>query len=215
VAPVGSSWNNGFYTYPGGVYAISFKAVDNIGVTSTQFVLVKDGVDVLTQPGTAMSGLKDFYLGEMTIPANAVGTYGIRFEAYDAAGNKYSWFSPGSATIVSTPVYLGGAIVTKTGDPDKLAVGDVFTCDLGTWANNSNLNTPPTCEWVTNGPRVRGTSYTITSEMTALASYSFNVILRLSGNAQLDGYWISYYRQVSGGLETKSDISLYTKTFTK
>jgi hypothetical protein len=169
----------------------------------------------LTQPGSALSGSKDFYIGEMTIPTNATGTYGIRFEAFDAAGNKYSWLSSGSPIIVTTPVYSGGANVTKSGDPEKLAVGDIFTCNIGNWGNNNNPNTPVSCEWVTNGPRVRALTYTITSDMLTLSSYTVKVILRLSGNSQVDGSWIVYYMQMPGGLETKSDIDLYNKTFTK
>jgi hypothetical protein len=177
--------------------------------------VVKSGVDVVEQDGVAMPGLKDFYSATLTMPSNATGVYGVRFEAFDAAGNKYSWLSSPTPTIVTAPVYLGGANVTKSGDPDKLAVGDVFTCNIGNWANNNNPNTPVSCEWVTNGPRVRGLTYTITSEMLALSSYTVKVILRVSGNSQVDGYWIGWYRQVPGGLEGKSDLDLYNKTFTK
>jgi hypothetical protein len=177
-------------------------------------VLVKNGIDVLTQAGSAIPGLTDFYSANMTIPSNASGVYEMRFEAFDAAGNKYSRQFSGATTIVTTPVYLGGGSVTKSGDPDKLSAGDVFTCNIGNWAN-TNPNTPATCEWVTPGPRVRGTTYNITSEIAALSSYSFMVILRLSGNSEINGYWITWYRQVPGGLETKSDLDLYNKVFTK
>jgi hypothetical protein len=162
-----------------------------------------------------MDGLQDFYIGVMTIPADATGTYGIRFEAFDAAGNKYSWLSADATSIVTTPVYLGGASVTKTGDPNKLALGDVFTCSIGNWANNTNPNTPVSCEWVTSGPRVRALSYTVTSQMTVLSKYGFNVILRLSANSQIDGAWSVYYEQEPGGLARASAIVLYTKVFQK
>lgn len=121
----------------------------------------------------------------------------------------------GSPTVVTTPVYLGGASVTKSGDPSKLAEGDVFTCNIGNWANNTNPNNPVTCEWSTSGPRTRATTYLITKEMLATNPFGVTVILRLSGNSQNDGYFITYYYQVPGGLETRSDITLYSKTFSK
>jgi len=193
---------------------VTFKATDNVGVTKVQIVLTKAG-DVLTTLAQPLVGFPDFYQAKFNMPLDASGSYGIRFEAFDAAGNKYSFSSSPTPVMTNLPVYLGGASVTKSGDPNVLASGDVFTCNIGNWGNNSNINTPVTCEWVTNGPRVRALTYTITSEMAALSSYSFNVILRVSGNSQIDGYWISYFMQMPGGLEAKSDIGLYNKTFTK
>jgi secreted trypsin-like serine protease len=212
--PIGSNWNSPGYTYPSGTYTTSFKATDNVAVTRTQFVLVKNGIDVLTQAGSAIPGQTDFYSASMTIPSNASGVYEIRFEAFDAAGNKYSRQISGATTIVTTPVYLGGSNVTKSGDPNKLSAGDIFTCNIGNWVN-TNPNTPVTCEWVTPGPRVRGTTFNVSTEIAALSSYSFMVILRLSGNSQIDGYWITWFMQVPGGLESKSDLDLYNKVFTK
>jgi secreted trypsin-like serine protease len=213
-SPVGSNWSSPSYSYPGGSVTVSFKATDNIGVTKAQIVLTK-GADVLTTPAEPLVGFPDFYKATFNMPSNASGSYGIRFEAFDAAGNKYSFSSSPTPVMTDLPVYLGGASVIKSGDPNKLASGDVFTCNIGNWGNNSNVNTPVTCEWVTGGPRVRGLTYTITNEMAALTSYWFNVILRVSGNSQVDGYWINYFMQMPGGLEGKSDISLYSKTFTK
>ena len=213
-APVGSSWGSPALSYPGGTVTVTFKATDNVAVTKAQVVLTKGG-DVLTTVAEPMPGLQDFYKAVFTMPSDASGSYGIRFEAFDAAGNKYSFLSTPTPEITNLPVYLGGASVTKSGDPNVLASGDVLTCNIGNWANNSNPNTPVTCEWVTSGPRVRALSYTVTSEMAAASSYAFNVILRVSGNSQIDGYWISYFMQTTGGLETKSDIGLYSKTFTK
>jgi hypothetical protein len=51
--------------------------------------------------------------------------------------------------------------------------------------------------------------------MAAASTYGIKVILRLSGNTQIDGYWINYFMQMPGGLETKSDIDLYNKVFIK
>jgi hypothetical protein len=213
-APVGSSWGSPALSYPGGSVTVTFKATDNVAVTKAQVVLTKAG-DVLTTVAQPMSGSPDFYKAVFNMPTDASGSYGIRFEAFDAAGNKYSFLSTPTPVMTSLPVYLGGASVNKSGDPNVLASGDVFTCNIGNWGNNSNVNTPVTCEWVTSGPRVRALSYTITSEMAALSSYSINVILRVSGNSQIDGSWINYFMQMPGGLETKSDIALYNKTFTK
>jgi hypothetical protein len=177
-------------------------------------VLVKNGIDVVTQAGSSFPGLTDFYTASMTIPSNASGVYEMRFEAFDASGNKYSRQFSGATTIITTPVYLGGGSVTKSGDPNKLVAGDIFTCNIGNWVN-TNPNTPATCEWVTPGPRVRGTTYNITSEIAALNTYWFTVILRLSGNRELDGYWINWYKQGPGGLESNSDTTFYNKVFTK
>jgi hypothetical protein len=222
-APVASNWNNASYTYPGGAYTISFKATDDVGVSRVQFVLVKSGVDVVTQPGSPMNGLQDFYIGVMTIPADATGTYGIRFEAFDAAGNVYSWLSAGSPSIITTPVYLGGATVTKTGDPNKLALGDVFTCSIGNWANNTNPNTPVSCEWVTTpyrviatgqlAPKTRGQTHTVTSDMLTLLTYSVRVILRVSGDIQVNDSWVYWHIQLPGGLERRIDLDVYNKLF--
>lgn len=213
-APVGSSWGSPALSYPGGTVTVTFKATDNVGVTKAQVVLVKSG-DVLTAVAEPMAGLADFYKAVFTMPSDASGSYGIRFEAFDAAGNKYSFLSTPTPEITNFPVYLGGASVTKSGDPNVLASGDVFTCNIGNWANNSNPNTPVTCEWVTSGPRVRALSYTVTSEMAAATTYAVNAILRVSANSQIDGAWTTYFKQEPGGLETNSSISLYEKVFRK
>jgi hypothetical protein len=193
---------------------VSFKATDNIGVSKVQMVLTKAG-DVLTTLAEPMVGFPDFYKATFNMPSDASGSYGIRFEAFDAAGNKYAFSSSPTPVMTNLPVYLGGASVAKTGDPNKIAVGDVFTCTLGQWANTSNPNNPVTCEWVTGGIRGRSLTYTITADMVAMPIFGITTILRVSGNSQIDGYWINYWQQVTGGLEAKSDITPYSKTFTK
>ena len=211
-APVGSSWGSPALSYPGGTVTVTFKATDNVGVTKAQVVLVKSG-DVLTVVAEPMAGLQDFYKAVFTMPSDASGSYGIRFEAFDAAGNKYAFLSTPTPEITNFPVYLGGASVTKSGDPNVLAEGDVFTCNIGNWANTSNANTPVACGWV--GMGVRGRTYTVTSEVAAASVMAINIILRVSANSQIDGAWINYFMQMPGGLETKSSISLYEKVFRK
>ena len=154
----------------------------------------------------------------IALPSDAIPTspsaFTLRFEAFDAAGNKGS-ANLSVSTITDRPTYISGANVTKTGDPNKLAVGDVFTCNIGNWLFKNESKFPITCEWVTSGPRVRALTYTITNEMMAMSSYAIRAILRVSGNTQIDGYWINWYVQVPNGYEGKSDLDLYNQTFTK
>jgi hypothetical protein len=200
-APVGSSWNNAYLAYPGGPYTVSFKVTDNVGVSRVQFVLVKSGVDILTQAGTSMSGLTDFYSGVITIPSNATGVYGIRFEAFDAAGNKYSWFSNGSPTIVSAPVYTSGRSFSTTSLPTgRVKAGDTFTCEIGSWANLT-ANFEPTCLWTIQdtGVQVEGRVFTVTQALAESSNKLLGLAIRvknITNNTVAPGYI-----QVPGGLE--------------
>lgn len=202
-APVGSSWNNGAFAYPGGSYTASFKVTDNVGVTKVQFVLVKGGVDVLTQPGVSISGLADFYSGTMTIPSNATGTYGIRFEAFDSAGNKYSWLSNGSPTIVSNPVYLGGASYSTTSSPTgRVKVGDTFSCNSGNWANLGSRY-QIFCLWSnwTTGAQYEGPVFTVTQAL-AEATTNKTISVTLKIRDAVSGTIVGGYIQEPGGLGT-------------
>jgi hypothetical protein len=200
--PVGSSWNSGFFGYAGGTYTPSFKAIDNVGVSRTQFVLVKNGADVLTQAGAAIPGLSDFYSGAMTLPSDGTGKYEIRFEAYDAAGNKYSWTSTGGAlTIVNTPVYLGGASYSTTSDPSgRVKVGDTFSCNSGSWAQ---LGTKyrVVCLWTnwTTGAQFEGPVFTVDQPLVdATSNKTISFTLRLRD--AVSGAVVGGYTQEPGGL---------------
>ena len=203
---------------PGGSFFVQFKATDNIGVSSTRAILLKNNVEISTTACSIHSSLPLFYLCSIALPVDAIPSspsiFTLRFEALDAAGNKGS-ANLSVSTITDKPTYISGANVTKTGDPDKLAVGDVFTCNIGVWLYRNESKFPVTCEWITSGPRVRALTYTITSEMMALSTYAISTKLRVSANTQIDGSWVAWYIQTGGGYEVKSDLDLYSKAFNK
>jgi len=201
--PVGSSWNSGFYGYAGGAYTVSFKATDNVGVTGTQFVLVKNGSDIATQVGAPMPGSKDFYSGTFTLPIDATGVYGIRFEAFDAAGNKYSWTSSGALTIVTTPVYLGGASYSTTSSSDgRVKAGDTFSCNVGNWANLGSKY-QIVCLWSnwTTGAQFEGPVFTVAQSLVdATSNKTLGLTLRIRDTST--GAVAGGYAQEPGGLAT-------------
>ena len=150
-----------------------------------------------------MSGLQDFYSGTMTIPQGATGTYGIRFEAFDAAGNKYSWLSNGSPNIVSNPVYLGGATYSTTSSPTgRVKAGDTFSCNVGNWVN-LGTKYQIVCLWSnwTTGAQYEGQTFTVTQALVdATTSKTIGLIIRIKDTTI--GAVAGGYVQEPGGLAT-------------
>jgi hypothetical protein len=139
----------------------------------------------------------------MTIPSDATGTYGIRFEAFDAAGNKYAWLSNGSPTIVTQPVYLGGRSFSTTSESiGRVKAGDTFTCDVGNWVN-LKPNLSPTCLWTNQetGEQYQGPVFTVSQALVdSTRSKTLGLAIRIidkNTNTVVSGYI-----QGPGGLET-------------
>jgi hypothetical protein len=150
-----------------------------------------------------MSGLQDFYSGTMTIPTDASGTYGIRFEAFDAAGNKYSWFSNGSPAIVTLPVYLGGVTFSTTSSPTgRVKAGDTFNCGIGNWAN-LGTQYQVVCLWSnwTTGAQLEGPVFTVDQSLVdAVSNKTISFSLRIKNIST--GAVVGGYAQSPGGLES-------------
>jgi hypothetical protein len=216
IAPEGSSWNVPSAVYPGGAITVSFKATDNVGVTSATAILLRGSEEVSRHSMSRMPALADFYSASVTFPANASGSYGMRFEALDAAGNKYSREFANTNSIIDKPVYSGaGHAVTKSGSTETVSAGDIFTCNVGDWLYKLDSRYPITCEWVTTSGNYRGTTLTITSAMLTIDFYTVRVILRVNDGSPVTGAWTTWFRLNQGAYESRSDFEFYSKTFRK
>ena len=166
-------------------------------------MLIKNGIDVVTQAGSAIPGLTDFYSANMTIPSNASGVYGIRFEAFDSAGNKYSRFFDGSTTIVTTPVYLNGvSFSTTSSSTGRVKVGDTFSCGIGNWANlGSQYQVVCLLSNWTTGAHFEGPVFTVDQGLVdAVSNKTISFSLRIKNSST--GAVVGGYAQTTGGLES-------------
>ena len=200
---------------PGLNFYAQFKATDNVAVTTAKAVLIKNSSEVSTTLCPAHTSLPNYYLCTINLPIDAtVDGYSIRFEAFDAAGNKGSG-TIAHSTITNHPVYSAGATVTKSG-ADTISVGDIFTCNTGTWLYTNSNFYPITCEWVTTSGTYRGTSLTVTSAMLSGATYYVRVILRVNNGAPVTGAWTTWYINSWGAAyEGKTDMYILEKTYSK
>jgi hypothetical protein len=140
----------------------------------------------------------------------------MRFEALDAAGNRYSRDFADTTTVTNRPVYSGsGAAVTKTNSSSVVAAGDVFTCGIGNWMYLNDSLFPVTCEWATTSGIYRGTSLTITSEMLTISSYTMRVGLRVNNGSPVTGAWTTWWVSSNGAYESRSDYEFHSRTYSR